>query len=372
MASTSTMSNAEKRKAAMSEEETVQPTKKAKKIKTVAIIESDDEKGTPFQSHTTDGLKTYQRALNNLALKYADKTLTELDRRDIIPYDPCAYSSGDEEPDMSDKEVIQTNDFIDDEAVEKDGADTNEDVEEDNDDENDNDDDDEDDEDDDEEVRDEDHDDDTDKKELPPDCPVCGNAYKSFMCEEKDGTSWQKYWCSCPLPWWGKHNQLESHMIVVSTLLKKFKAPEGKIPNCKRHGYPGRLYIYNAYQKSADKAAKDPMHKQKMLLDKRLFFICVALQEITDEYKPKGKCDWVLSADCIGLEATKLQELYTEIIVETRNAKKAGNRGFNWQFEQEMAKFKAQMKARKTRMKRELEKIEKKDTKKKNTKKVVA
>ena len=397
MASQATPQSSDKRKNNSNDNEF--QVKKKKKVKSVAIIDSDEEKGTDtlfdFNFSTTHGLHTYKEALNELALKYTDKSFDELDETNIIMYHPSDYSSGEEENDqhiesMSYKPLTAAKDFIDDEARESmdpshTRADQNDKQVEANDDDDDDDDDDahnspdnnneeadedcEDDDDDGDEPEEEEAEDEQVKNEQPPDCPVCGNQYKSYLAEEKDGHKWTKYWCDCPLPWWSEHTQLESHMILKNNLLKKFKFPKGKIPTCKRHDYPGKLYIYNAYQKSADKAANDPMYAQKQLLDKRLFFICGAPQKITDEYKPKGKCDWVKSADCIDLEAAKLEEMYKQIIIETRKAKKQGNRSFHWNLEQQEKKFKADMRARKVRMKREIEKMEKKPKKKAAAKK---
>ena len=375
MASQATPPSADKRKHNNSTDTDFQ-VKKKKKVKSVAIIDSDSDKGTDtlfdFNFSTTHGLHTYKEALNELSLKYTRKSFDELDETNIIMYHPSDYSSGEEDNEQQHIEAMSftplsaSNDFIDDEAKEcldasdaKANRDADRDVDNNNDDEADENDEDDDDDDEAEEPDDNENEDEQVKNEQPPDCPVCGNQYKSYLAEEKDGHTWTKYWCDCPLPWWSEHTQLESHLILKNNLLKKFKFPKGKIPSCKRHDYPGKLYIYNAYQKSADKAANDAMYAQKQLLDKRLFFICGAPQKVTDEYKPKGKCDWVKSADCTDLEAAKLEQMYREIIFETRNAKKQGNRSFHWNLEQQEKKFKAEMRARKIRMKKEIEKMEK-------------
>ena len=376
MASQATPPSADKRKHNNSTDTDFQ-VKKKKKVKSVAIIDSDSDKGTDtlfdFNFSTTHGLHTYKEALNELSLKYTRKSFDELDETNIIMYHPSDYSSGEEDNEQQHIEAMSftplsaSNDFIDDEAKEcldasdaKANRDADRDVDNNNnDDEADENDEDDDDDDEAEEPDDNENEDEQVKNEQPPDCPVCGNQYKSYLAEEKDGHTWTKYWCDCPLPWWSEHTQLESHLILKNNLLKKFKFPKGKIPSCKRHDYPGKLYIYNAYQKSADKAANDAMYAQKQLLDKRLFFICGAPQKVTDVYKPKGKCDWVKSADCTDLEAAKLEQMYREIIIETRNAKKQGNRSFHWNLEQQEKKFKAEMRARKIRMKKEIEKMEK-------------
>ena len=341
MASTSTshLKNADKRKAIIDDETSKQ---KKKKVKTVAIIESDeDERGIFNFIHTTRGINTYMTALNELSLKYGHVPLTKLDENNIQMYNPCDYSSGEEEQqDAIAPETSKKNPFIDDEAAvdhddqDKDNVNDAEEEEEqeegankcpsDEDNEPDTD-------DGEQEEKDEDEKE-AEVNEKPPDCPVCGERYK-----------------------------LQSHLILKHGLLKKFKFPKGKIPHCKRHAYPCKLYIYYAYKKDPEKAANDPLHRQKEMLNKRIFFICGAPQNITDEFKPKGKCDYVVCADAQGVEATKLTQLYKEIIIETKKAKKAGNRGFHWQMAQEEKKFKAEMKARKMRIKREIEAMEAKE-----------
>ena len=88
----------------------------------MAIVESDeDERGIFNFIHTTRGINTYMTALNELSLKYGHVPLTKLDENNIQMYNPCDYSSGEEEqqdaiaPDTD--KPPKTSQFIDDEAA---------------------------------------------------------------------------------------------------------------------------------------------------------------------------------------------------------------------------------------------------------------